>query len=100
MSLQRYLDEAAPKRLDHVAVEEPGAGSVTYRELVELSDKLRDRLVHLGVRPGDRVGIYLRKSIDSVACIFGILKTGAAHVPVDPLAPAARNAFIHNDCAV
>lgn len=100
MSLHLYLDRAAPARLDHVAVEEPGVGTITYRELVALTDGLRDRLVHLGVRPGDRVGIYLRKSVDSVAAIFGILKTGAAHVPVDPMAPASRNAYIHNNCDV
>jgi amino acid adenylation domain-containing protein len=46
------------------------------------------------------VGIYLRKSIDAVASIFGILKTGAAYVPVDPGAPAARNAYILNNCSV
>ncbi|MCK6548686.1 amino acid adenylation domain-containing protein [Myxococcota bacterium] len=100
MSLHRYLDDAAPKRLDHVAVEEPGVGSVTYRELVELTDRLRDRLVHLGVEPGDRVGIYMKKSVDAVASLFGILKTGAAHVPVDPGAPASRNAYIHANCTV
>ena len=54
----------------------------------------------MGVRPGDRVGIHLRKSIDSVAAIYGVLKAGAAYVPVDPLAPAARNAYIMHDCAV
>ena len=54
----------------------------------------------MGVHPGDRVGIYVRKSIDAVAAIFGILKAGAAYVPVDPTAPAARNAYIVNNCAV
>ena len=53
-----------------------------------------------GVRAGDRVGIYQHKSIDAVASIFGILKAGAAYVPVDPLAPASRNAFIFNNCGV
>ena len=65
-----------------------------------MSDRLRDRLRAMGVRPGDRVGIYLRKSIDAVAAIFGILKAGAAYVPVDPGAPAARGAFILNNCQV
>ncbi len=54
----------------------------------------------MGVRPGDRVGIYLRKSIDAVAAICGILKAGAAYVPVDPGAPPARNAYILHNCAV
>ena len=68
--------------------------------LDRLSDQLRDRLAALGVGRGDRVGIYLRKSVDAVAAIFGILKTGAAYVPVDPSAPASRNAYIHNNCSV
>jgi amino acid adenylation domain-containing protein len=100
MSLHRYLDEAAPKRPEHIAVEEPGVGKITYRDLHELTERLRDRLVAMGVKPGDRVGLYMKKSVDAVASMFGVLKTGAAHVPVDPTAPAARNAFIHNDCAV
>jgi amino acid adenylation domain-containing protein len=73
---------------------------VTYRELDELSNRLRDRLAAIGVARGDRVGIHLHKSIDSVAAIFGILKCGAAYVPVDPTAPATRNGFIFADCAV
>jgi amino acid adenylation domain-containing protein len=46
------------------------------------------------------VGIYVRKSIDAVTSIFGILKAGATYVPVDPAAPAARNAYILSDCSV
>src|SRR5690606_31718799 len=71
-----------------------------YRELDRLSDALRDRLVALGVVPGDRVGMYMRKSMDAIATIYGILKAGAAYVPVDPGAPAARNAYILQNCAV
>jgi amino acid adenylation domain-containing protein len=99
-SLQDLLDSAAGSFPDKIAVEEPGHGTITYRNLVAISDRLRDRLGALGVRSGDRVGIYLRKSIDAVAAIFGILKAGATYVPVDPGAPAARNAYILHDCAV
>ena len=54
----------------------------------------------MGVGPGDRVGICMRKSADAVASIFGIMKAGAAYVPTDPTAPASRNAFIFHNCAV
>ena len=47
-------------------------------------------LVRSGVRPGDRVGIYGHKSVGTVVALFGILKAGAAYVPVDPDAPPAR----------
>jgi amino acid adenylation domain-containing protein len=82
------------------AVVEPGEESITYSELERLSNRLRDVLHASGVRPGDRVGIYMRKSIDAVASIYGILKLGAAYVPVDSGAPPARNAFILDNCAV
>jgi amino acid adenylation domain-containing protein len=98
-SLQSNFETSAQRRPDHVAVED-AAGTITYRELNRLSDGVRDRLVHLGVRPGDRVGICFSKSIESIAAILGILKSGAAYVPVDPDAPAARNAFIFGNCAV
>jgi amino acid adenylation domain-containing protein len=56
--------------------------------------------VALGVGRGDRVGLYLGKSAAGVASIFGILKSGAAYVPVDPTGPPPRNAYIHHDCGV
>jgi len=98
-SLDQLLTESAARRPAHPAVEE-AEYSITYADLAALSDRVRDRLRQLGVQRGDRVGIYMHKSIDAVASIFGILKAGAAYVPVDPLAPALRNAYIFNNCSV
>ena len=101
MALHAFLDRSASLRPDHAAVEDPERGeAITYGHLAALSDRLRDRLHCCGVRTGDRVGIYLQKSIDTVAAIFGILKAGACYVPVDPGAPTSRNAYIFNDCTV
>ncbi|MEP6732954.1 MAG: amino acid adenylation domain-containing protein [bacterium] len=99
-TLHALLDRSASLHADRIAVVEPHGRAITYRALAELSDRVRDRLRHLGVQPGDRVGVYMHKSIDSVASIFGILKTGAAYVPVDPEAPAPRCAYTLNDCSV
>jgi len=98
--LHEYLTASSHRRPDHVAIEDPGVAQVTYRDLDRLSDKLRDRLRRLGVRPGDRVGIAVRKSIDSVAAIFGIQKCGAVHVPVDASGPLERTVLIFENCAV
>lgn len=98
--LHQLLFQSAQKYPERIAVEETDDGAITYHDLNQLSDQLRDRLIHLGIQPGDRVGIYLRKSIDSVASIFGILKAGAVYVPVDPGAPPARSAYIFSDCTV
>jgi amino acid adenylation domain-containing protein len=84
----------------HTAVEDLSHGAISYRDLDLLSNRLRDRLHHLGVGRSDRVGLCLPKSIDSVAAIIGILKCGAAYVPVDADAPPERNAYIFADCTV
>jgi amino acid adenylation domain-containing protein len=99
-ALFEFLEQSAGMDPNRTAVIEPGHGSITYGELNALANQLRDRLYHMGVSRGDRVGIYLHKSIDSLAAIFGILKTGAAYVPVDPGAPVTRNAYILSDCQV
>jgi amino acid adenylation domain-containing protein len=99
-SLAELLDESASRFPEKHAVAVAEGKRITYAELAALSDQLRDRLWHAGVRPGDRVGMRLHKSIDSVVAIFGILKTGAAYVPVDAESPAPRGAYILNDCQV
>jgi amino acid adenylation domain-containing protein len=52
------------------------------------------------VARGDRVGIYLNKSVESVIAVFGILKAGATYVPLDPGAPVKRVAYIMHNCAM
>ena len=99
-ALFEFLEQSAGINPDKIAVIEPGQGSITYGGLNALANQLSDRLFNLGVGRGDRVGIYLHKSIDSLAAILGILKAGAAYVPVDPGAPASRNAYIFADCQV
>lgn len=101
ITLAQLLRDSAARRPDHVAVEDPDRGSsITYRELDTRSDEISRMLVRRGVRPGDRVGVYAPKSVDSVAAIFGILKARAVYVPVDAGAPPARNAGIFADCSV
>ncbi len=99
-ALHQLLDLSASRFPDRVAVEESEGGSIRYDALKSLSDRLRDRLREIGIGPGDRVGTCLKKSADTVASLFGIMKAGAAYVPVDPTAPASRNAFIFHNCAV
>lgn len=61
---------------------------------------LAGALAELGVAPGDRVAIWLRKSIESIVALYGVLKAGAVYVPIDPGAPPGRARKIISDCAV
>lgn len=91
---------AAHRHPERVAATEAGMVPIRYRALEALSARVRDWLVAQGVRPGDRVGLYLPKTIDAVAALLGVLRAGAAYVPVDPGSPPWRAAYILNDCAV
>lgn len=77
-----------------------GGSQLSHAELTRRSDGMRNCLHSLGVRPGDRVGVRMRKSPDALVAIFGILKAGAAYVPVDADSPPSRGAMILQDCQV
>jgi clorobiocin biosynthesis protein CloN4 len=72
---------------------------MTYGELDRSADRVAGALAELGVRPGDRVGIWSDKSARTVAAMQGVLRLGAAYVPVDPLSPPSRALKILTDCA-
>lgn len=74
--------------------------SICFSDLDAASNALANCLISLGVLPGDRVGLYLDKSIDAVIAIYGILKSGACYVPLDTLGPVDRNALIIKDCGL
>jgi amino acid adenylation domain-containing protein len=92
--LSQLLDDAALKRPDHTAVEDEDGRSISYRSLQFGADRLATRLARWGVSRGDRVGLWQRKSLEAVTAIHGILRSGAAYVPVDPTGPAGRAAGI------
>ncbi len=100
LRLEQLLDETAALHPQRIAVEDEAGTSISYEDLVALSRRTSRCLSAMGVGPSDRVGLYVSKSIEAVAAIFGILRTGAAYVPVDPGAPASRNAYIFQDCGV
>jgi amino acid adenylation domain-containing protein len=97
--LPQLLDETAGRRPERQALAFSGQG-LTYEELAHRSGSLARLLIQQGVRKGDRVGIYTEKSFEAVVAIYGIMKAGAAYVPIDPLAPISRLAFIMQDCGL
>ena len=98
--LRQLLDHAAGTRADHPAVVDEQGHVRTYAELAQAADRLATRLARWGVGRGDRVGVFLPKSFEAVASLHGIVRAGAAYVPVDPGAPVLRGAGILADAGV
>ncbi len=78
---------------DRIAVE-CGASRMTYRELDEAANRLARHLVTLGVGPESCVAFWLPRSTDVYVALLGILKAGAAYVPLDAEYPVDRVAYI------
>ncbi len=74
-----------------------GNHSLTFAELEARSNRIARYLRDRGARPGERVGILLERSDAMLAAVLGVLKTGAAYVPLDPDYPAERIAFMQRD---
>ena len=83
----------APNR---IAVQD-GERLLTYEELGVASDRLASVLIDNGVVVGDFVGLYLERGPEQVVGILGILKAGAAYVPLDPRSPTERLQSILDD---
>jgi amino acid adenylation domain-containing protein len=97
--LHHFLVASAHRSPDKAAVI-AGEQSLSYGALDALTDQLAAVLRAQGVAPGQRVGIYVSKSLASVASVFAILKAGACYVPLDPEAPAQRLAYIIRDSGI
>ncbi|WP_186314395.1 non-ribosomal peptide synthetase [Bacillus pumilus] len=72
--------------------------SWTYEELNSRANTVASRLISNGIKRGDRVGILTRPSLDMTAAVLGVLKTGAAFVPIDADYPDQRIAYMLEDC--
>ncbi|WP_312979560.1 non-ribosomal peptide synthetase [Atlantibacter sp.] len=68
--------------------------SVSYEELDNRSTALAGYFLKQGVKPGDKIGVYLNKGISLITSLLGILKVGACYVPLDPSYPQERLLYI------
>ncbi len=70
---------------------------LTYHELNLRANQLAHHLQHLGVKPETLVGLYLERSLEMLVGLLGVLKAGAAYLPLDPAVPQERLAFMLAD---
>ncbi|HEX8081062.1 MAG TPA: amino acid adenylation domain-containing protein [Jatrophihabitans sp.] len=73
---------------------------LSYRELDERANRGAHALAAAGVRPGDRVGVCLERSLELVVMLLAVLKAGAAYVPMDAGYPADRLAYTATDAGL
>ena len=95
-TIYELFEEQVEKTPDNVAVvyEEK---QLTYRELNERAYQLARVLRDRGVRPDSIAGIMVERSIEMIVGILGILKSGGAYLPIDPLYPKERIEYMLSD---
>ncbi|MEU8702271.1 amino acid adenylation domain-containing protein [Streptomyces sp. NPDC048680] len=98
-SLAELFDEQAARTPDARAVEY-GDDSLTYAELGGAAEQVARRLRAHGVRADDLVGLCLDRSTAMIVGLVGILKAGAAYVPIDPTHPRERVRLIVDDAGM
>ncbi|MBV9109395.1 MAG: AMP-binding protein, partial [Gemmatimonadetes bacterium] len=98
-TLSSLLAAQAAAAPDAVALEFDDA-TWTYAELVDRAERVAARLVRMGVRPGEMVGVATANTARVMAAIAGTLRAGAVAVPLDPEHPVERIAFFADDTGI
>ncbi len=91
------LFEAQARRTPSAIAVKCGAEALTYRQLNERANQVAHYLQKCQVGPDVPVALCLERSLEMVVAILGVLKSGAAYLPLDPVYPRERLGFILGD---
>jgi non-ribosomal peptide synthetase-like protein len=94
--LSDVLEEACRRHADRIAVSAEDA-QISYAELDARANRMARYFRSVGVKPGDRVAVMIDRGVEAYVALFGLLKAGAAYVPLDSNHPAERIGFIVSD---
>ncbi len=97
--LYYFLQESARKYPDRACTIFKGA-AISFKEMDEITDHVAAALVDLGVKKGDRVGIFMPNTPQFVMAYFGILKAGGVVVATNPLYTPPEIAYQANDAGI
>ena len=73
------------------------AQHLTFRAWNEQANRLAHELLKHGAAPGQLIAVFLERDLDLIVALLAIVKTGAAYLPLDPLLPAERAAYMLHD---
>jgi amino acid adenylation domain-containing protein len=100
------LRESVQELFEEQVARTPGADAVSFRgetlsfdQVNRHANRIAALLREHGVGPGDFVGILMEKSLDLVPAVLGVVKSGAAYIPLDPLYPHDRIEFMISDAS-
>ena len=91
------LIEAQAARTPRAVAVVAGAETLSYEQLNAAANRLARGLRRRGIGPESRVGVFLERTAAMPVALLGILKAGAAYVPLDPIYPAERIAYVLED---
>ena len=94
--VHELFEAQAEQRPQAVALRLRGQ-TMTYAELDDCANAIAGRLLRLGLGADVLVGVMMERSFEMIAALLGILKAGAAFVPLDPADPYERLRFLIND---
>ncbi|EPR10458.1 non-ribosomal peptide synthetase [Ruminiclostridium papyrosolvens] len=94
--IYELIEEQVEKTPNAIAVELKGS-YLTYRELNSRSNQLAWKIRKMGVQPNDIVCIMVKRSLQMFVALLGVLKAGAAFLPVDPDFPEERIVYMVED---
>src|SRR5512132_2737986 len=80
-----------------VFLERPDGTTLSYGDLLDLSGRVAEVLVELGVRPGDRVAAQVEKSAETLMLYLGTLRAGAVYLPLNTAYTAAEARYFLGD---
>ena len=96
-TVPELVQAAIAKYPDHTAVADNNT-KFLYREFGAIINRFETQLLQRQIKEGDRVAVYLSRSVQLPALLLAILNCGAAYVPVDAATPAARVENILQQC--
>lgn len=96
-TVHELIEVEARRRPDAPALV-TGTKTVCYQELNTLANQVAHGLIARGIKPGTIVPVFLNRSPELIISLLGILKAGAAYLPIDPNYPTDRIRFMLADC--